>query len=192
LAVEDRDTLAGEHVDRAIRYGRAWARRHDRVWFADEAECAALWGLLAALRCWTGSGSFSALLRCCVAWECRKRFAGWSSGRLLAGPDSAWPGESEADPKAEQPGESLERGELIRAAVAAWRSIESKHAVRLRDETRAFRLLYGLPDSRRGARSSYSPPLDHRGVARKVGRSEAWVRRAEAQFLAMLREQIAI
>ena len=175
----DRNALASEHLERAFRFARRWCVLTDREWWRDEAEAAAIDGLITALDRWKGVGAFPTLLCACVRFACRHHFRQWCRARFAEtgafGSEITIEGTA-VDERASHEDE-LERAESLHAVLGRWQTIETRDANRKRDEVRAFRLVYGLPDRARGGRSSYAPPLSTRQAARKLGRSPAWVDR---------------
>lgn len=192
----DREALAGEYLPMALGLARRWCVRTDRAWWADEAEGAALDGLMVALGRWEAggaSGSFPALLHACVAMRCRKSYQSWARGRLVNTPDD-WSDGAIVDDRAPPVGEDTERREGVIAIKAAWSSIEAREGNRNRDSTRAFRLVFGLPErgrKGRSSRSSYLPPMDTKAAARKLGRSAPWVERQCEGYVEEIRRQVA-
>jgi DNA-directed RNA polymerase specialized sigma24 family protein len=183
-ATTDRERLAADHLRRSFRYAAHWCAATDRAWFADEAESSAVDGLLAALDRWGGAGRFETLLYACVRVACRRRFHDWCRERERAGVEACDLASVAAD--APTPDDATERAESIRLVLDCWRSI----AARNRDDHRVFRLLYGLPDVRRGSRSCSTAPMGLPAAALIVGRSESWVARAEAAVVAEIRAEI--
>lgn len=185
-ATIDRAELAAEHIGTARRMAVAWCRRTDRAWFRDEAESAAGMGLLNALARWEGEGRFTTLLYACVRHSCLSSLRGRGGASTFEDADAVG--------LVPDPSESVESraewAETKALALAAWRSIEARDGVRKGDRIRLARLVFGLPDSRRGGRQSYALPATIREAAKKVGRSPKWAERTIEEILDEIRAAI--